>query len=126
MRRLRQQVDQWRVRAQEMEESVDEVVTAARALDDKLKAIEGELSQTEDKSGSGGLRLPVRLNDKIAGLASVVSCADEAPPQQAYEVFDHLSRQIDAQLAGLDQLVAGDVAAFAEAIRRCGIPALSA
>ncbi|NKB70690.1 MAG: glycosyl hydrolase [Candidatus Latescibacteria bacterium] len=126
VRQLRQQVEQWRDRAQKMDEEGAEVVTAARQLDDKLKEIEGQLSQTEDKSGSGGLRLPVRLNDKIAGLASVVACADEAPPQQAYEVFDHLAREIEAQRVRLDGLVAGDIAAFDDIVRRCGIPALSA
>jgi hypothetical protein len=46
------------------------------------------------------------------------------PPRQTYEVFEHLSAQIDAQLNELSRAVDTDVAAFSALIREAGVPAV--
>ncbi len=108
LRRIRQQLGEWRTRAAD-HSAIDE---AATALTDKLAVIEKTLVQTEAQTANDRLRLPGRLNTKLIGLISVVSCADARPPQQAYAVFDHLAAQVDEQLAHLDGLIGDDLAAF--------------
>jgi hypothetical protein len=51
------------------------------------------------------MRLPPKtLNIKLASLTAVVQSADEAPPRQAYEVFEDLSGRVAAQLSALKAL----------------------
>ena len=69
--------------------------------------------------------MPVRLNRKLAELAAVVGSADFAPPQQVYEVFDHLSGQIDEQLGALQQVLDDDVARFANLVQDLEIPVIA-
>ena len=64
------------------------------------------------------------LCGKLAGLVSVVSVADFAPPKQAYELFEELSDQIDAQLDRLQSVIEEDVAAFNDLISEASLPAI--
>ena len=48
--------------------------------------------------------------------------ADFAPPQQAYEVFQKVSAEIQEQLDRLRRLLDTDLAAFNETVRRAAIP----
>lgn len=120
IRRIRQQVDEWVKRATDNEA----VASTAAALKEKLAAIEGVLYQTDAKTSFDRLRLKVKLNTKISTLISIVAAADERPPKQAYDVFEHLSVQVDAQLAQLNELVETDVAAFSALVQQEGIPAI--
>ncbi|MCZ6678205.1 MAG: glycosyl hydrolase [Candidatus Poribacteria bacterium] len=125
LRRIQRQVGEWTQRITEMEGRENEAISqAAAALGEKLKAIETELIQTEADTIGDRLRLPTRLNVKLAGLISVVSCADAAPPQQAYDVFEHLSSEIDTQLAQLQSVIDEDVAALNNLIREADVPAI--
>ena len=97
LRRIQRQVNEWKKRADAKEDTNTEAICeAAEALQEKLKAIEGELIQTGADTIGDRLRLPTMLIGKLAGLVSVVSVADFAPPKQAYELFEDLSSQIDA------------------------------
>lgn len=108
VRKIRRQLDGWIERAAESQQIID----AARAIQEKLNTIERELIQTEAKTGNDRLRLPSRLNTKLINLISIVAAADVRPPQQAYAVLDHLSGQVDEQLALLDGIIGDDLAAF--------------
>ena len=112
-RRIRGQVEGWKRRAQEAESAEStEIFEAADELLEGLKSIEVELVQTEPDSETGRLRRPVRLDEKLEDLTSVVSCVDAAPPKQAYDVFEHLSGMVDEPLSKLQSLIEADVAAF--------------
>ena len=108
VRKIRRQLDGWIERAGDNPQIGD----AARAIQEKLTTIERELIQTDAKSSNDRLRLPARLNTKLIGLISIVAAADARPPQQAYQVFDHLGHQVDEQLALLDGIIGDDLAAF--------------
>ena len=124
LRRVRQQVDQWVSRAQG-QPSVEAVEEEAEAVKEKLKEIEDQLIQSAYRGARDRLHMPVRLNRKLAELAAVVGSADFAPPQQVYEVFDHLSGQIDQQLGALQQVLDGDVARFANLVQDLEIPVIA-
>jgi len=128
IRRLQRQLDECSQRAKELgntdKEKSQEIAAKAQDLRDKLKPIESELIQTEEKTPSDRLRHPARLDAKLGGLISVVGIADAAPPQQARDVFDHLCGQIDTQIACLQELCDGEVAAFNELVHHTGLAAL--
>ena len=90
-----------------------------------MKEIEDQLIQSAYRGARDRLDLPVRLNRKLAELAAVVASADFAPPQQAHQVYDHLSGEIDRQLVTLQQVLDDDVAQFANLVRDLDIPAIS-
>jgi len=90
----------------------------------KLTAIEEELNQTKIKSGQDALNFPIKLNNKLAALASSVDGADYAPTAQSYDVYNDLTGKIDAQLATLGRIKAEDIAAFNRAFAEKNLPVI--
>jgi photosystem II stability/assembly factor-like uncharacterized protein len=123
LRSIRQQVEEWerRAKGQSGEEAVRK---AAEPLKEQLTAIEDELIQSKAKSRQDTLNFPVRLNAQLAGLAGVVGSADAAPTRQSYELFEEISRQIDARLQRLQKVIAKEVDAFNQAVRAASLPAI--
>ena len=97
-----------------------------RTLGDKIKAdvtaIEETLYQTKNKSGQDPLNFPIRLNDKLGNVLSVVSAGDNAPTQQAIAVKAELTLAIDAELDKLNALVSLDLSKFNRLAAEAGIP----
>ncbi len=122
IRRIRYQVKEWEGRTDQTDATV---IEAAKALGEKLLAIENELIQTGEESPADRIRHPSRLNAKLAGLTSVVDVADAAPPQQAYDVFEHLAAQLDGRLGELEALIEKDVADFNQQIRQADLPPIA-
>jgi hypothetical protein len=91
----------------------------------KLAEIERELVQTSAKNSMDALRLPARLNLRLASLMSVLSSADAAPPRQAHLVYEHLAGLARQELARLDALVETDVAAFNGLVREANLTAVA-
>jgi len=74
--------------------------------------VEGEIYQYRNRSGQDPLNFPIKLNNKLAALQGIVESGDYRPTDQSYTVFKDLSAQLGAQLAKLDALIKGDLAAF--------------
>jgi len=91
---------------------------AGEAVTAKLTAVEGEIYQYRNRSSQDPLNFPIKLNNKLAALQSMVEFGDARPTDQAYAVFKDLSSQLDAQLAALAALVNGDLAAFNQQLAR--------
>ncbi len=123
IRRLKKQLDLWESRAKE-QGGAGRVVTAAAALRRKASAIEEELVQVKAKSRQDTLNHPAKLNAKLAGLLGSIGGSDFAPTKGMRDVFDDLTRRVDAQIARWDALAASDVAAFDALVRRSGVPAV--
>jgi hypothetical protein len=70
------------------------------------------------------LNFPVRLNNHLAALGGVVGSADSAPTKQSYEVFDTVSKDVDAQLAKWKMIVSTDVAAYNNLVKQQEVPAV--
>jgi hypothetical protein len=123
LRRIRQQVDEWTQRATG-HAGADAIAQAAQTVKDQLTAVEETLIQTKFRGARDRLDLPVKLNAKLAELPSVVAAADFAPPQQVYEVFNHLAEHIDQQLQRLQEVITKDVAEFQRLLDTHRIPAV--
>jgi hypothetical protein len=100
------------------------VIDAAKALDKKMTAVEEALYQTKNKSSQDPLNYPIRLNDKLAGVADSASTGSWAPTAQQIEVRDALVTQIDAQLATLKTIWDTDLPAFNRLVKEKDIPAV--
>ena len=94
---------------------------AGEQLDAKLAAIEGRIYQVRNQSSQDPLNFPIMLNDKLAGVASVVEAADAAPTTQDYATFADLSKQLDAELASLNQALGNDLPPLNVLLERQGI-----
>ena len=90
----------------------------------KLTDVEEALYQTKSRSSQDPLNFPIRLNNKLAALASTVASADAAPTEPSYAVHRDLSARIDAELAKLDRVMAEDLPAFNRLVREKEVPAV--
>ncbi len=100
------------------------IADAAKALKKKLGAIEQEIIQVKVKAPQDTLNYPIKLNNKLASLASAVASADARPTRQAYEVFRDLSAKLDDQLARLKEILQKDIPAFNRQVKAQKIPAI--
>ncbi len=126
IRRLRDVREQAKSAAERAKGSAGEkaVAEAAEALAKKLTAVEEALYQTKNKSSQDPLNYPIRLNDKLAGLGSVVRSADAAPTAQSLAVWDDLAGRIDRELAMLKRTLDEDVPAFVKLVEEQHVPAI--
>jgi photosystem II stability/assembly factor-like uncharacterized protein len=71
----------------------------SKSLNDSLDLLENKLMQTKAKAPQDVLAFPIRLNDKMAGVASYVSYNYFGKPnKQQYDVYDHLEKQVNEVL----------------------------
>jgi len=99
---------------------------AADALRKRLLGVEEALYQTKLESQQDPLNFPIRLNDKLAGVASVVAAGDARPTDSALAVRDELFAAIDRQLATLNEITEKDLPAFEEKAHAAGVTLLPA
>lgn len=90
----------------------------------RLTAVEEELIQTKIRSSQDALNFPIRLNNKLAALSSIVDGGDYAPTAQAYDVYNDLTAKIDTQLAALAKIKAENIAAFNRSYNQKGLPVI--
>jgi hypothetical protein len=123
MDRVSQQAQEW-IDKTDGQPAGTAIAEAAKGLLDAIGAIEQALIEKRIQAPHDRLHYPSRLNVKLASLTSVVASADAAPTQQAYDVFDALSVQIDQQLERWQHLLQRDVANFSQLVRNADIPAI--
>ncbi|MCX7762384.1 MAG: glycosyl hydrolase [Candidatus Kryptonium sp.] len=102
----------------------ERVTKLAKQLKEKLTSIESEITQNKARSSQDILNHPVKLNGKLASLASAVASADSKPPKQMYDVFDDLSKRLDVQLNKFKEVVEKDIPEFNRAMKDLEIPAI--
>jgi photosystem II stability/assembly factor-like uncharacterized protein len=88
------------------------VAAAGEALAARLTDVEGEIYQYRNRSNQDPLNYPIKLNNKLAALQSLVESGDARPTDQSYAVFKELSDRLDAEIARLQQLLRTELPAF--------------
>ncbi|MFK7735947.1 MAG: WD40/YVTN/BNR-like repeat-containing protein [Pirellulaceae bacterium] len=106
------------------EEKYESLLTMGRTLNEKLMKVEETLYQTKNQSSQDPLNFPIRLNDKLSGVASVASVGDFAPTSQARSVRQELETQIDEQLAIFSKLLEQELPKLNQAVRESEVPAI--
>ncbi|HEV8385209.1 MAG TPA: hypothetical protein VGQ11_10095, partial [Candidatus Acidoferrales bacterium] len=95
------------------------------AIEKKMAPTEAELIEVRAKTSQDMCNYPTKLNSKVAWLDNVVDSADTAPTKQSYEFFDLMKGIADKQLAAWKEIVAKDVAALNEWMKKENIPAVA-
>jgi len=88
------------------------LLAKAEAIDSVMNMVEKELYQTRNQSNQDPLNYPIKLTNKLAHLNALVSMGDFRPTQQAYEVRQMLTENIDKQLTVFYHLKQRDIPAF--------------
>ena len=122
IRDVRKQLDDLAARLKDP--SQKDLVDKAKEINKKLTTVEEALIQTKIKSGQDALNYPIRLNNKLAALASSVDSADFAPTAQALAVYNDLAAQVDAQLGELTRIKSQDIAAFNRSYAEKNLPVI--
>jgi len=123
LRNLKQQIQDLFVKIKDQQHS-KEIMEAGKEIIEKLTAVEDKLIQSKSKSGQDPLNYPIKLDNKIAALASYVSSADFRPTEQTYQVFHALSSKADSQLGLLDLYIERDIKNFNRLVKKADIPAV--
>jgi len=102
-----------------------DLLDRAKNIVKMLTDVEEALIQTKIRSGQDALNFPIKLNNKLAGLASYVDSSDNGPTAQAYVVFADLVAQTDAQLARFAKIKSEDVVEFNKLFTNKNLPVIT-
>ena len=101
------------------------VYTASQQLDEKIADVEDALVQMKISANEDSLRYPPGLDAKLSYLANYVEGDnDSAPTAVAYQEFDNLKKQSDAQLARWSGIVNTDLVNFENLMQQQKVRAL--
>ena len=101
------------------------IVAAAKALDQKMTPVEEQLIQVKMKSSEGNLRYPNMLNEQYATFNDLVQSFDQAPSAQQLQVYDEIHARLGAQLARWQEIQRSDVPTLNELMRKNSVPSLT-
>jgi len=101
------------------------VVAASAELRKKIGAIEEQLVQVNSKASEDQANYPTMLNSKFGLLQTLVDSADTAPTKAEDDVFAELDQRLEAQLTSWREVLAKDLPALNEAMRKDKIPAVA-
>ena len=91
---------------------------AADALVSGLSEVEGEIYQVKNQAGQDPLNFPIKVNNRLASLGSMVNSGDGKPIGNALPILNALSAELKVLTDNLGRILTKDLAAFnAEAAR---------
>jgi photosystem II stability/assembly factor-like uncharacterized protein len=94
----------------------DAVVKAGQSLTQQLSTIEEAIYQVKNRSDEDPLNFPIKLNNRIGALGTLVGIGQYPPTAQDYTVFTMLSDALQTQLTRLDQTVSTGLPALNQAL----------
>lgn len=106
------------------DDAMQDVVEMGKDLNEKLKRIEETLYQTKNRSGQDPLNYPIRLNNKLAALASEADASDYRPTEQVKAVYEEITTKINEQLNALKTIFAEDIPKFNDLMRQKQVDAV--
>ena len=90
---------------------------AGERLIESLSAVEEEIYQVRNQSGQDPLNFPIKINNRLASLLSVVNRGDGKPIASVYPIFKDLTAELKVQTDRLRQLLTTDLSAFNQQLR---------
>ena len=122
LRSVRQQATEWANRAESASVGSNDVARVSSRLIEDLDSAEKRLMKVGFRGALDRPNMRPAINTRLAELCEVVAVADFAPPRQAYDVFEVLSRQAGGELAALRKTIDTGVAELDRLIREHGVP----
>jgi photosystem II stability/assembly factor-like uncharacterized protein len=99
--------------------------TAAETLTRNLSAVEGEIYQVKNQSGQDPLNFPIKINNRLASLLSVVNDGDGLPIGNAEPIFTNLKADLKVLTDRLARVLATDLAAVNAQLRRLNLDVIA-
>jgi photosystem II stability/assembly factor-like uncharacterized protein len=99
---------------------------AADRLTTNLSAVEEEIYQVRNQSNQDPLNFPIKINNRLASLLSVVERGDGKPIAVVSTIFKDLSAELKVQTDRLQEVTTADLAAFNAEAKRAGVDAVTA
>jgi photosystem II stability/assembly factor-like uncharacterized protein len=94
-------------------------------LTTNLSDVEDDLYQVKNQSGQDPLNFPIRINNRMASLLSMVLDGDGAPVNGAYTLFEEYKKLLKVQTDRLGKVIATDLTAFNNELRRLNLPTIA-
>jgi photosystem II stability/assembly factor-like uncharacterized protein len=94
---------------------------AGQTLTTKLTAVEEAIYQVRNQSGQDPLNFPIKINNRLASLLSVVNRGDGKPIGNTTPIFNDLVRELKEQTDRFATVLSKDLAALNVEIRRLGL-----
>jgi len=90
-----------------------------------LSGIEQEIYQVKNQSGQDPLNYPIKVNNRLASLLSVVGSGDGKPIGNAAAIFKDLSAELKVQTDNLREILGPGLTAFNAEAKRAGVDAVT-
>jgi photosystem II stability/assembly factor-like uncharacterized protein len=94
---------------------------AGDRLSANLRAVEGEIYQVRNQSGQDPLNFPIKVNNRLASLLSMVGNGDGPPTTEAPAILARLTAELKVHTDALARVLAVDLAAFNAEASRLGL-----
>jgi photosystem II stability/assembly factor-like uncharacterized protein len=94
-----------------------DVEEMGKNINKKLSEVEETLYQTKNRSNQDPLNYPIRLNNKLAHLNSLLAVGDFKPTDSAIKFKSEVIAEIDAELQKLEKIYQEDIPKFNAAVK---------
>jgi len=111
IRKVTKQLDAFTKQYKDNEQTKD-LVEKAKKMKESLASVEKALYQTKNRSGQDPLNFPIRLNNKLGHLNSLVAIDDFPPTEQDIAVKNELTGQINDQLEAFNAVLDKELKEF--------------
>ncbi len=95
--------------------------TTADTLVQSLSAVEGEIYQVKNQSGQDPLNFPIKVNNRLASLLSIVGAGDSKPVGNAVPIFTDLKAELKVQTDRLIEVLSGHLVLVNQELKRLGL-----
>ncbi|MBT3326927.1 MAG: glycosyl hydrolase, partial [Gemmatimonadales bacterium] len=108
-----------------LEESDDrDLASAGERLTTSTSEVEANVYQVRNRSGQDPLNFPIKVNNRLANLLSMVERGDGAPNDGMRDVFRIMVDELDGYSTRLNEIWQTDLAAVNDELRRLGLDPL--
>ncbi len=104
IREVRKEINEMMAEAKDNKELQEKAKTMLEAMSE----VENELMQTKAEATQDVLNFEIKLNNKLASLASTVATGYGRPTKQQYAVYEELAGKVDAQFKRLQAVWDGE------------------
>ncbi|MEO1254852.1 MAG: hypothetical protein AAFY41_08210 [Bacteroidota bacterium] len=102
----------------------DEISELGKAINKDMSEIEKALYQTQNESGQDPLNFPIRLNNKLGHLGSLMGMGNNRPTNSALEFYDEVTALINEQLSALKTIFNTRIDEFNKAVKAADVDAV--
>ncbi|MBX2969961.1 MAG: glycosyl hydrolase [Cyclobacteriaceae bacterium] len=121
IRQAREQINRAIDPIKDQKDAMKDILDKAKNIQDQMKTIEETLYQTKNRSGQDPLNFPIRLNNKLAHLNSLVSSGNFAPTEQMVTFKNEITTEIDKHLNSLKKIFDEEIPAFNNLVKQKNI-----